>query len=239
MFTMSEESSQECVQQYHRRNPADGKSTTPWGKSSLPVNPEPTTVPTTTQLQDNVPKLVCTALSKTTIQVSLLDPIQLTQCQEQVAKHMGLHQVVENKSDPPIMLQSDIIHRYRDAPFYMSLHLGSDILHNCMLDSGVSANVMPLSVMKELGLDVNRPYRNVCGLDSRSMSVHGPIKDIIVCFATSPDISTIMNIVVVDLPPSYGMLLSHKFSTSVNGTIQMDLSFTSILNLEGCLVRIM
>lgn len=152
---------------------------------------------------------------------------------------MGLHQVVEEESDPWIMLQIEIIHWYRDVPFYMSLHLGNDILHNCMLDSGASANVMPISVMKQLGLDVHRPYGNVCRLDSRSMSIHDVIKDMVVRLIASQDISIIMDIVVVDLPPSYGMLLSRKFSSSLSGTIQMDLSFASIPNPEGRLVRIM
>lgn len=89
----------------------------------------------------------------------------------------------------------------------MSLHLGSDILHNYVLDSEASTNVMPLNVMRQLELEVHQPYRNVCGLDSRSMLVHGLIKDMVVRLAASPDISTIMDIVVIDLPPSYGMLV--------------------------------
>lgn len=48
-----------------------------------------------------------------------------------------------------------------------------------------------------------------------------------------------MDIVVVDLSTAYGMLLSQKFSSSLEGTIEMDLSFTSIPNLDGRLVQIM
>ena len=47
-----------------------------------------------------------------------------------------------------------------------------------------------------------------------------------------------MDIVVVDLPPSHGMLLSRKFLASLGRRIQMDLSYASILNHEGRLVRI-
>ena len=165
--------------------------------------------------------------------------IQLTHCQEQVVGNMGLSQVAKEESDPPILLQSETIHRYRDAPFHMSLYLCQDILQNCIMEFGVSTNVMPLSVMEQLGLSVHRPYRNVCGLDSRSMPIHGVTKDMVVYLTTCPDISTIMDIVVVDLPPSYGMLLSIKFSASFGGTIQMDLSYASIPNPEGRLVRIM
>ena len=90
--------------------------------------------------------------------------------------------------------------------------------------------------MRQLGLNVHRPYRNVCGLDSKSMEVHGLIKDVVVQLVASTDISTIMDIGVVDLPPTYGMLLS--ISTTLGGTNQMDLSFASIPNPEDRLVRI-
>lgn len=181
---------------------------------------------------------MCGELSKVKVPVPLLDLIQLTQCQTQVVEHLKLRPM-EEEQDPPIILQSEIIHRYMDAPFYMSLQVGDDIIHNCMLDSGASANVMSLSVMRQLELEVHRSYRNICGLDSKSMEVHGLIKDVVVHLVASPDISTIMNVMVVDLPATYGMLLSRKFFASFGGMIQMDLSFVSIPNPNGRLVQIM
>lgn len=70
------------------------------------------------------------------------------------------------------------------------------------------------------------------------MPIHGLIKDTVIHLIASPDISTIMDIVVVDLPPLYGMLLSRKFSASLGGTLQMDLTFAFIPNPEGKLVKI-
>ena len=43
-------------------------------------------------------------------------------------------------------------------PFYVSLVFHDLLLHNCMLDSGASHNLMPLSVMEQLGLQITRPY---------------------------------------------------------------------------------
>ena len=37
-------------------------------------------------------------------------------------------------------------------------------------------NVMPLSIMKEMGLEVTRPYGNVCGNDSRIVQALWPNK---------------------------------------------------------------
>ena len=39
-------------------------------------------------------------------------------------------------------------------PFYLSLRVHEFILHNAMLDSGASHNLMPKVVMEKLGLDI-------------------------------------------------------------------------------------
>jgi hypothetical protein len=64
------------------------------------------------------------------------------------------------------------------APFFISLVVNDLLLHNCMLDSGASTNVMSLKVMNQLGLKITRPYRNVCGIDSKLIKVCGLIKDL-------------------------------------------------------------
>jgi len=42
-------------------------------------------------------------------------------------------------------------------PFYISLSIHDKILHNVMLDSGASHNLMPEWVMEKLNLDITRP----------------------------------------------------------------------------------
>ena len=78
-------------------------------------------------------------------------------------------QLGKDEKDPPVNIQSAIYERKNDGhpPFYLTLHIQNMLLHNCMLDSGAAMNVIPLYVMKEMGLEVTRPYGNVCGIDSR------------------------------------------------------------------------
>lgn len=64
---------------------------------------------------------------------------------------------------------------FNDDPFCVSLHIGNHVLHNCMLDSSDFANVL-LSMMKQLGLDISRPYKNICGLNLKAVQVHGMIR---------------------------------------------------------------
>ena len=122
----------------------------------MPLRAEPVLVPSTSQPDENMLKLVSMVLSKTIVRVALLEYIRLIGCQSQVAELLRLH-VKKDEQDPPIMLQSEVINRVVIPPFYMSLNLGRDIVHNCMLDFGASTNVMPPRVMRKLGLDVHRP----------------------------------------------------------------------------------
>ena len=71
-------------------------------------------------------------------------------------------------------------------------------------------NAMPLHVMKEMGLEVTRPYGNVCGIDSKRVPSYGLIKNLRADLFACSDISTLMDVVVNDLPPTYGMFLSRK-----------------------------
>ena len=54
-----------------------------------------------------------------------------------------------------------------NPPFYVSLVIHDLLLHNCMLDFGASHNLMPLSIMEQLGLQITRPYKDLYSFDSK------------------------------------------------------------------------
>ena len=60
-------------------------------------------------------------------------------------------------------------------------------------------------------------------MDSKVVEVHGLIKDLQVHLVVFPDIQIIMDIVVIDVPNAWGMLLSRKWAVDLGGSIQMDL----------------
>ena len=47
-----------------------------------------------------------------------------------------------------------------------------------------------------------------------------------------------MDVVVIDLPLVYGMLLSSKWAAGLGGYLMMDLSYACIPNYDGNLIRI-
>ena len=95
-----------------------------------------------------------------------------------------------------------------------------------MIDSGASTNVMPLTVMKRLGLKTTRPYKNVCAIDSREIIVLGLTKDLNVNLAVYPNISALMHIVVIDVPESWCVLISKKCVASLGGNTPKNNSWS-------------
>jgi hypothetical protein len=79
-----------------------------------------------------------------------------------------------------------------------------------MLDSGTSVNVMSLKFMEQLGLKKTLPYGNVCGIDSNNVKVYGLIEDVEVYLHDFPHISLVMNLVVIDVPDAWGIILSRS-----------------------------
>ena len=102
------------------------------------------------------------------------------------------------------MLQTSIEGKKGNCPpFFISLHINDLMLHNCMLDPGASTNVMPLKVMNQLGLRINKPYRRVCGIDSRKIEAYGLIQDLRVHFVQHPNMFVLMDVVVIDVPDAW------------------------------------
>jgi ribonuclease HI len=112
-------------------------------------------------------------------------------------------------------------------PFYTSLNIHDKVLHNCLMDSGASHNLMSKIVMEELGLEVTRAYHDLYSFDSRRVQCLGVIKDLVVSLFQFPMRSVVMDIVVVDVPPKFGMLLSRSWIKILGGTLQMDLTYTT------------
>jgi len=92
-------------------------------------------------------------------------------------------------------------------------------LHNAMLDSGASHNLMPKVVMDELGLDITRPYKYLFSFNSRKVKCLGLIKDLVMSLSQIPSKNLVMDVVVTDIPPKFGMLLSRSWAVKLKGTL--------------------
>ena len=97
-----------------------------------------------------------------------------------------------------------------------------------MLHSGASNNLMPKVVMERLGLEITKPYKDLYSFDSSRVKCLGLIKDLCVNLAQIPSRGLVMEIVVDEIPPKYGMLLSRSWGAKLQGSLQMDMSYATI-----------
>ena len=113
-------------------------------------------------------------------------------------------------------------------PFYVSLNIHDKILHNAMLDSGASHNLMPKVVMERLGLEITKPYKYFYSFNSSIVKCLGLIKDLCVNLAQILAKGLVMDIVVAGIPLKYGMLLSRSWGAKIQGNLQLDMSYATI-----------
>ena len=110
-------------------------------------------------------------------------------------------------------------------PFYTSLNIHDKVLHNCLMDSGASHNLMPNIVMEDLGLEITKAYHNLYSFESRKVKCLGVIKDLVVSLFQLPMKIVIMDIVVADIPPKFEMFFSRSWIKRLGGTLQMELTY--------------
>ena len=82
--------------------------------------------------------------------------------------------------------------------------------------------------MEELVLEVTRPYKDLFSFDSSKVRCLGLIKYLVISLAQIPAKNMVMDVVVADIPPKFGMLLSRSWATKLKGALQMDMSYATI-----------
>ena len=108
-------------------------------------------------------------LEKTRIQVPLTKLVKTPTYQREITKFINLSQnvnindIVNLKEDKLVVVFGSHVEEVDSSTphFYISLLVHDLLLHSYMFDSGASHNLMPLSVMKQLNLQVTKPYRLV------------------------------------------------------------------------------
>ena len=142
---------------------------------------------------------------------------------------------VNLQDDRPVVTLGPMIEDLKDScpPFYISLNIHDKVLHNCLLDSGASHNLIPKVVMDELGLSITKPYHDLFSFDSRKVKCLGLIKDLIVNLTQLPSKGIMMDIVVANIPPKFGLLMSRSWSKRIGGTLHMDLTYSTIPMFGG------
>jgi ribonuclease HI len=107
-------------------------------------------------------------------------------------------------------------------PFLLTFEVFNRNLHNCLVDSRASSNVMPLAICYKLGVVPLKSDKHVIQLDRTQVKVMGELKDVMIRIATHPSFVQVIDIIVVDIPEAYGLLLSRDWSEKLNGYFSTD-----------------
>jgi hypothetical protein len=136
---------------------------------------------------------------------------------------------------------SIIMLRGKNPPFYILIENHDVALHNCLVDTGTTNNIMPLAVMEALGMSCTKYYEtgeSIYAIDSRQVPTYGEIKYFYSWITTTPHIITIFNIVVVDLPLAYGVVLGRDWSSMIGAYIMNDGSCMMLPDKEGAMIKV-
>ena len=82
----------------------------------------------------------------------------------------GFSDTISLQDDSPTILFSPRMEPNDEdevPPFYVTLKIHEQNLHNSMIDSGASHNLTPKEIMDALGLDITRQYKDLFSFDSR------------------------------------------------------------------------
>jgi len=169
-------------------------------------------------------------IGKMTIPILLKEIAKLPKQQQQLKNSPGIQEeeLLEKLQNIHIPDQN-----LGHEPFLLTLAINDLFLHNCMLDLGASTNIMPLTVMKQLGLSITWPYKRVCGFNSKHVEVEGIIKDLKASLARNPHIFFFVDVIVIDIHDVWRILLSRKWGATIRGHVQMDLSYATISQSDG------
>jgi hypothetical protein len=86
-----------------------------------------------------------------------------------------------------------------------------------MVDSGALSKVMPLSVFQKINVEVKPSNLKIIQLDQTNVKVIGELKNVLIRLSSNPKFNQIIDIIVVDIPEFYGLVLSRDWSEKLHG----------------------
>jgi hypothetical protein len=117
--------------------------------------------------------------------------------------------------------QNSIVNTRKNVPpFLLNFEIFNRNVHNCMVDSGASSNVMPLSVCQKINAEVQPSSLKIIQLDQTNVKVIGELKNVLIRLSSNPKVHQIIDIIVVDIPEVYGLFLSRDWSNNYMDTLQ-------------------
>jgi len=112
----------------------------------------------------------------------------------------------------------------RTPPFLLTLEILNHKVHNFLVDSGSSVNVMPLAICKKINGKPKPTAWEVTQLDRTNVKVVGEMENVLIHLSANNKICQFIDIVVADISDGYGLILNHDWSARLKGYFASDWS---------------
>ena len=109
-------------------------------------------------------------------------------------------------------------------PFLLTYEIYNKNVHNCLIDSGASSNIMPKSVCAKLNITPQSSLVHIIQLDRTRVEVLGELKSVTIRLSSNPKVVQIIDILVAEIPKFYGLILSRDWSKKIQGYFSTDWS---------------
>jgi hypothetical protein len=114
-------------------------------------------------------------------------------------------------------------------PFLLTFEIFNRNVHNCMVDSGASSNVMSWSVCQKINAEVEPSTLKIIQLDRTSVKFIGELRNVLIRLSYNPKVHKVIDIIVVDIPEVYGLFLRRDWLEQLHGYFAMNWSHLWLL----------
>jgi hypothetical protein len=95
-------------------------------------------------------------------------------------------------------------------PFLLTFEIFNHNVHNCLVDSYTSSNMISYFVCKNLNDTPMKCSTHIIQFDRLEVKVIGELKYVLIRVVSDHKIHQVIDIFMVDIPKSYGIFLSQR-----------------------------
>jgi hypothetical protein len=114
--------------------------------------------------------------------------------------------------------------RSNTPSFLSTFDICNKKLHNCMVDLGASSNVMTFKVCEKINVKPEESDIQIIQMDITRVKVIGELKNVLIRLSSNRKVHHTIDIIVVDILDTCGMILSRDWSIVLNGYFSIDWS---------------
>ena len=129
---------------------------------------------------------------------------------------------VINKVDPNDITLIRGRSRSHTPPFLLTYEIFNKNLHNCLVDSRASSNILPKSICAKLNVQPQKSVVRIVQLDRSQVEVIGELNQVTIRLSSNPKVCQVNDILVANIPEFYGLILSRDWSEKLHGYFATD-----------------